>query len=123
MPPLRDKRVAAGRSVAGEREPSRLAMPRHAEQHRAGKVVNSLAAPIPIFLVVKPPFLPIGRCEVFLPHIFEIDLPAGHGRRALQRLMDRLATLSNPLMGFEETGNGLARGNRQLEELERRIVF
>jgi hypothetical protein len=55
--------------------------------------------------------------------IFESDLPAGHGRRALQRLMDRLATLGNPLMGFEETVNGLARGNRQLEELERRIVF
>jgi hypothetical protein len=40
-------------------------------------------------------------------HIFEIDLPARHGCRTLERLMDRLATLSNPIVGFEDAVNRL----------------
>jgi hypothetical protein len=55
--------------------------------------------------------------------IFEIDLPAAHGRWALKRLVDRLATLRNAIVGFEDMVNGLARGNRQLEELQQGISF
>jgi len=55
--------------------------------------------------------------------IFEIDLPSGHRRWTLQRLMDRLSTLGNALMGFENTVKGFARGDRHLEELQGGIPF
>ena len=55
--------------------------------------------------------------------IFEIDLPAQHGCRALHGLMQRLAALRDAIMAFEDAVNGLARGNGHLEELQQGVVF
>ncbi len=55
--------------------------------------------------------------------IFEIDLSAAHGCRSLLWLMDRFPTRQDSIIGFEDTVNGLAGGNRQLEELEQGISF
>src|SRR5437588_5723130 len=84
------------------------------EQHRGSHIddVERLDPMLPLAIG-------IGRHET---SIFEIDLPARHGRRALPRLMEKLATLSYPLMGFEEAINGLARWYRHLEELQQGIA-
>src|SRR5437667_11749764 len=55
--------------------------------------------------------------------IVAIGLPGTHERLTLERLMDRLVTLGDALMAFEHTVNGLTRGNRQLEERQRRIAL
>jgi hypothetical protein len=56
-------------------------------------------------------------------HIFEIDLPACQRGGPLHRLLDVLPPLSNPIVAFEHAINGLARGDRQLKELQHGIAL
>ena len=55
--------------------------------------------------------------------IFEIQLPARHGRRARKRLMDMFSPAEDAIMGFEDAINGLAGGERELEELQSGITL
>src|SRR2546421_3476534 len=55
--------------------------------------------------------------------VFEIDLPARHRSRPLHGLMERLVTLKNALMAFQNAVNRLAGGNGQLKELQQRIAL
>src|ERR1700730_11888487 len=55
--------------------------------------------------------------------IFEIDLPTGHGSRALQWLMDAMVRGGNASMGFENTIDGFARRNGKLKKGEQRITL
>src|SRR6266566_8448650 len=81
-------------------------------QHHGGARIDDVEG----FDPMLPLALGIGR---HAGDIFEIDLPGAHGRWTLQWLMDRLATLRDALVAFEHPVNGLARGNRQLEERQR----
>src|SRR5712691_7711217 len=56
-------------------------------------------------------------------HILEINLPDAHGGGPLQGLMDAWALLADALMAFQYAINGLARGDRELEELQHGIAL
>jgi len=63
------------------------------------------------------------RVSRYETSIFEIQLPARHGRRPLQGLMATLSLRRDAIMGFEDAINGLARGQRDLEELQGGITL
>ena len=55
--------------------------------------------------------------------IFEIDLPARHGRRALHGLMQPLFGLGDAIMGFEDAINRLGGGYGELEEQQGTVTL